>query len=300
MIDMPVSTHITGAIAAMSSALMWAMSAILFRQVGESMSATAMNLIKGIVALVCVGLFLLFSQFADIDSRSYLFLALSGIVGICIGDTLYFLTLVRLGARLTLLLGSMIPVTTGMIAVMFLDERISGLAWLGVIMTIAGVAFVMWENTAEGEQVDRWRSGLLFGGLFVLANALGIIFTKVGVSQAPAMDATFVRTLWAVVGLTFWGLATRELVSWFMPVRHLRTLVVLLIASFIGAFLGTWLSVVALKYTYASVAAAFNSTSPLFVLPLSIWLLKERVSYRAIAGAVVSVAGIGLYFTVLD
>lgn len=292
-----VSWQLIGALAALGSALMWAISAILFRQLSESMSAAAMNLIKGVIALFCIGIFLIISGFSDIDTRSYLYLALSGILGICIGDTLYFQTLARLGARLTLLLGSMIPVTTAVFAVILLHERPGGIAWLGVLLTISGVTLVLWDRSSTTPGSTQWRMGLILGAMFVLANAAGIILTKVGVSQVAAMHASFVRTLWAVVGLSFWGLLTRELISWVKPIAHKRNLFIIVVASVIGAFIGTWLSVVALKYTDASIAATLNSTSPVFILPLSAWLLKERVTFKSITGAVVAVAGVGLYFS---
>ena len=118
--------------------------------------------------------------------------------------------------------------------------------------------------------------------------------------RLAAMDAAFVRTLWAVVGLSFWGLMARELIPWLRPLKNRRNVKIVLIASVIGAFLGTWLSVAALKYTHASVAATLNSTGPLFILPLSIWYLKERVSTGAMLGALAAVAGIGLYFSFID
>ena len=174
------------------------------------------------------------------------------------------------------------------------------MAWSGILLTIAGVTYVLWERSSSGGIQADWRLGLVFGGLFVIANAAGIILTKVGVTSVPAMDATFVRTLWAVVGLSFWGLVVRELVPWLRPLSNRRNLGIVLVASIIGAFLGTWWSVVALKYTHASVAATLNSTSPLFILPLSYFLLKERISMGAILGALAAVAGIGIYFSYIQ
>ena len=82
------------------------------------------NLGKGIVSLFCLGILMVPAGFSAIDTNSLTALALSGLVGICFGDTLYFLALVRLGARKTLLLGSLIPVATAIIAVTFLNEKV--------------------------------------------------------------------------------------------------------------------------------------------------------------------------------
>ncbi len=294
-----------GAIAALLSAFCWAVAAILFRRIGDRMTAVGINLTKGLVALFFIAVLLLpgfYSGLATLDTNSLVALALSGIIGICFGDTLYFLALMRLGAKRTLLLGSLIPVITALIAVVFLGEQMPVLAWLGMSLTIAGVTYVLWQRVSQKNRQqsrEKYRSGLFFGLLFVVANAVGIIATKVGVADVPALEATFVRQVFAVAGLTFWGLMMRDLLGWVTPLRDGKLLKILFIASVIGAFLGTWLSIVALKYTYAAVAATLNSTSPLFILPLAAFWLKEHVSLREIVGALAAVIGIGLYFSSL-
>ena len=54
-----------------------------------------------------------------------------------------------------------------------------------------------------------------------------------------------------------------------------------------------------MKSTYTSVAAALNSTSPLFVLPLAAYIMREKISRRAILGTAMSVLGIAVYFFTL-
>ena len=260
------------------------------------------NLAKGIVALICMAALLLPTGLSEVDTASLTALALSGLVGICFGDTLYFLTLVRLGPRRTLLVGALIPVVTALIAVLVLGERVPLLAWLGMGLTITGVTWVLWQRSGDSsdrKDVELRRSGLFFGLLFVMANALGIIATKVGVAELPALEATLIRQAWAIAGLTFWGLMVRDLLGWVKPLRDRRLLKPLLLASVIGAFLGTWLSIVALKYTYVAVAATLNSTSPLFILPLAALMMGERIRGREVLGAATAVGGVGLYFASL-
>ncbi len=290
----------------MLSALCWAISAILFRRIGERVSAMGINLGKGVVALVFMAALLLpgfFDELSGLDTNSLVALAISGLVGICFGDTLYFLTLVRLGARRTLLLGSLIPVTTALIAVLFLQERMTLMAWLGMALTITGVTYVLWQRAPQENAQQRsrqgHRAGLFYGLLFVAANALGIIASKLGVADIPALEATFVRQAFAIAGLTFWGLMVRDLLGWVSPLRDTALMKTLFVASIIGALLGTWLSIAALKYTHAAVAATLNSTSPLFILPLAALWLKEHVSWREVSGALAAVAGVGLYFSSL-
>ncbi len=295
----PLSSHLLGGAAALASAFLWAVSAILFRRVGDGVPATGINLAKGLVALLCMAALLLPTGLSGIDPTSLTALAISGLIGITFGDTLYFLTLVRLGPRRTLLMGALIPVVTALIAVLMLGERVPLLAWLGMSLTIIGVTYVLWQRSGGSENVELRRSGLFFGLLFVLTNALGIIASKVGVADLPALEATFIRQVFAIAGLTFWGLMLRDLLGWVRPLRDVRLLKPLLLASLIGAFLGTWLSIVALKYTYVAVAATLNSTSPLFILPLAALMMGERIRGREVLGAATAVGGVGLYFVSL-
>lgn len=303
IIEQGSPSHLIGAFSALGSALCWAIAAILFRRVGEVVPAAGLNFSKGVIAFICLGALLFITEVLSVGAESLVFLTISGIIGICLGDSLYFIVLVRLGPRLTLLLGSLIPVAAGLMAVIFLHERISLLSIIGLAMTVGGIAFVLWEKAPviNGPQHNRqWKTGVLLGLAFVFFEAAGIIFTKLGVQDLPSVQATFIRQTTAIIGLTFWGLAAGTFIGWVEPLknRHIRNKVV--VAAVIGAVIGTWLSVLALKNTHASVAAALNSTSPLFVLPLAAYFMREKISRRAVFGTVVSIAGIAEYFLTLQ
>ena len=292
-------SHALGATSALGSAFCWALAAILFRKVGGQMSAVGINLSKGIIAFACLGFLMLVTEIVTVDAQSMVLLALSGIIGICLGDTLYFSTLMRLGPRVTLLVGSLIPIIAGLIAVVFLGERINVFSTIGIGLTIIGIVLVLWEQAPADSSLTKWKVGLFFGLLFVFSEAIGIIFTKMGVQEIPSMQATFIRQTAAIMGLSFWGLAAGSLLNWLEPLKEKKIRLRIYVASLIGAFLGTWLSVFALKHTYASVAAALNSTSPLFVLPLLMLITHEKISKRAFIGATITVIGIAEYFLTL-
>jgi len=287
--------HSLGALAALGSAFCWAVSAMLFRALGQHVKAPAMNLGKGVIAVLCLGAFAWPGALPPLASGHIVALILSGLLGIALGDTLYFLTLQYLGARLTLLTGSLIPVVTGAVAVIALGERPSLTAVGGLVATVAGVTFVLWHRSRETPGLNVSR-GIVFGLLFVCAHAAAIILSKIGASDLPTSFAAWLRHAASVAGLTVWALASNTLLEWVRPLRKPRLAGQLTLAALIGAVAGSWLSIAALKYTDASIAAALNSTSPLFVLPLAAWWLKERIAWQSVLGAAVAVGGIALYF----
>jgi drug/metabolite transporter (DMT)-like permease len=95
-------------------------------------------------------------------------------------------------------------------------------------------------------------------------------------------------------GLIVWGTLRSELGNWVRPFRKAELLAKV---SFVVAIVvagGFWLSLVALKHIDAALAGPLNSTAPLFILPMSVLLMKERLSIRTIVGTAIAVGGVGL------
>lgn len=272
---------------------------MLFRQLGEHMSSAAMTFSKGIIAstlLLALVLILPGAGANGADARTMLLLALSGIAGISLGDTLYFAALTRLGPRLTLMLGTMIPIITALGAALLLGETPPASASGGLLLILAGIAWVLWVRTGPDHRRHRLATGLPLAAGFILANTAGILLTKIGVSNIGSMEATLYREAAATFALGLWGVFAGGLITWIRPLQDRRLYPPLLAAALIGTFLGTWLSVAALKYTYTAVAATLNAASPLFIIPITYIILREPIDGRAVVGAGLSVAGVAWYY----
>lgn len=288
-----MSGDLIGALAALSSALLFTIAALLFQMVTASVPAAGINLYKGVVAIVLMSLL---APFPSAALQPVVLLALSGLLGITIGDTAYFLALSHLGARRLLLLDTLGPGFTALLAVAVLHESLMPLQWLGIALTLYGVGWVMRERSPRGgEAPDRvsWR-GWAFGLASMGCHAAGVILSKMGLESLSSMEGTMIRQLFATLALVVIGLGTGSLRSWVSPLRDRRLLALTTAAALIGTFLGIWMSLLALKYTNASLAATLNATGPLFVLVLARLVLGERVSARAVLGAVIAVAGVCL------
>jgi drug/metabolite transporter (DMT)-like permease len=68
------------------------------------------------------------------------------------------------------------------------------------------------------------------------------------------------------------------------------------IGAFFGPFLGVSLSLLAVKYTEAGVAATLMALAPVMIIPVSVLVFREHVAWPAVLGAVVAVAGSALLF----
>ena len=295
--DAPSSPqHLLGALFALSAGACFAVASIFFSSLGKSgISSLAMNLAKGFVALLCLGFTHLLVGFTSTTAQGWLYLGASGVVGITVGDTAFFLTLKRLGPRRTLLMMTLSPVLVALASMLLLAERLTAQGWIGAALCVCGVTWTMWERLPLHERDQgSWRAGVGYGLLTVLCFAAAVILTKVGLRGTRAVDATFIRLLCGTAGLLIYGLGRGQVGSWLAPFRSLRLLIILTAAAVVGSYLGIWSSILALAYTSATVATILGSTEPIFVLPLAYFFLRERVSPRSVVGAVVAVAGVAL------
>lgn len=291
-----MTESLLGAIAALASALAWAYGAILFRRLVEKVLPLGLTLIKSLIGMCIIGALLVFLRPERIDGPDVLNLALSGLVGIAIGDALFFKSLLYLGPRLAILLGCSGPVFTVVLAVLILRESVSGITAFGIAMVISGVAWVLWEYENGASGFRGKARGVFYALLSSLCMSVGIILAKEGVGTTSALQATFIRLFAGALGLLLWGVLTRQMGSWLAPLKDPRLLRTIFSSTFVVIFGGFWLFLVALKYTDASIATTLNSTTPLFILPLAAWILRERISRRAVWGAVLAVSGIALIF----
>ncbi|WOB42550.1 DMT family transporter [Thermoleptolyngbya oregonensis NK1-22] len=293
-----------GELAALAAALIWAIASIAFTRLGRRLSPTALNVSKGLISIGLIGLTLgLRGVGLPAASGSAVWLlGLSGAIGIGLGDTAYFASLNCLGARRGLLLESLAPPLTALLALLVLQERLSGAAWLGIGLTVGGVAWVIVERSPDpGLPRDRPLRGLVFGLIAALSQASGAVLSRAALSTTDISPlwGTLIRLVAGLGVVLLWLLVKppqfRSVGKEMGQLRSPRFLSIVAGTAFASTFLGIWLQQTALKFAPAGVAQSLLATSPLFVIPIAV-ALGDRVSLRAVLGVLVAIAGIWLLF----
>jgi drug/metabolite transporter (DMT)-like permease len=135
------------------------------------------------------------------DSSRWLWLSLSGIIGLSLGDAFLFRSLVSVGTRLGSLLLSLAPLFGSIIAWLFFDEVLTFLQITGIVLALAGITWVV-ESHEEPPDTPHGliRRGVIFGMLAGLGQAVGLVLSKQGMSGnfAP-FQANVIRMLAAVI-----------------------------------------------------------------------------------------------------
>ena len=285
-----------GELAALSAAFVWALSSTIWQRVGQQIPAVVLNLLKGAIALfmLLATILILGKSLPPVNPNILAMLLISGALGIGVGDTAFFLVLKYLGARRTLLLETLSPPLTALFGFIFLQEKLSAIACIGILLTICGVAWVIAERTAETTLPSKhlWQ-GLGISLLGQTAHAAGAVLSRAAFNQIdidPLWTAALRLSGGMAVMLCF--LNRRNLDS-FQQLKVPKILGAIILAAFLGTYLGISLQQTSLKYAPTAIAQALSSTSPLFVLPLAV-LAGEKVSWRAVVGVVCAISGIAL------
>ncbi|MBI4783965.1 MAG: DMT family transporter [Oscillatoriophycideae cyanobacterium NC_groundwater_1537_Pr4_S-0.65um_50_18] len=286
-----------GEIAALSAALIWAIASLIYVGLGKQMPPLLLNFAKNGVAIALILLTLLVQgNFApQIGGLNLGLLLLSGVIGIGFGDTAFLEALNCLGARRSLLVESLAPPLAAVLASVFLAELLSVQAWIGILLTVAGVAWVVVERTPDQVQHIRPLRGIGFGLLAAFGQASGAVLSRAALADnnVSPLWSTLIRLAAGMMVLSVLIFSRRQTWLGFQPMRSPRFLRTLVGTAFVGTYLAIWLQQTALKYTAAGIAQALTATSPLFIIPLAM-ALGERASLRSVAGVLMALFGVWL------
>jgi drug/metabolite transporter (DMT)-like permease len=298
---MSILAEYRGELAALVGSLLWAVASVVYSDIGRYIPPRELNLAKGLLALAMLGLTILAvgDPLPSSEPLALGLLLVSGAIGIGLGDTAFFASLKLVGARRVLLLGMLAPPLAALIALLFMEEALSPAAWLGMGLTVLGVAWVVTERVPEASQgSEHLALGILLGCLAALAQASAAVLAHAALAHTSISPlwGTAVRLAAGVALLMIWiSVARQPLGRWTSLEKPGQLWGRLLFALFTGTYLSMWLHQVALKLAPAGIAQTLYSTSPLFVLPLAAWT-GERITVRAALGAIVALVGIGLLF----
>ena len=288
-----------GEVAALAAAFLWALASLLFGQLGRSLLPLGLNLAKGAIALLLLALTLLIlgRALAGIEAWTLVLLLVSGVVGIGLGDTVYFAAINHLGARRALLMETLAPALAALLAGLGLGEVLSWSAYLGMVLTLVGVGWVISQRlspTADLSPRPSYR-GVLYGALAALGQASGAVLSRAALADTGVdpLWSSLLRLAGGLLLITTLLMAQGQLRHQLKPLGSTRILALVAVAAVLGTYLGIYLQQIALKYSPTGIAQALTATSPLFILPMA-GLMGDRVTGRAVGGAVLALVGVVL------
>ncbi len=285
-------------LAALGTATCWALTGLIAADAVRMIGPFYFNLLRqGFVTLLLAGITLLTFSGDLPDWQAAALLAVSGVIGILLGDTFNFAAVGRLGPRRA---GAIFALNAPMAAVLgwaILGEKLPLLAVIGIGVTAAGVALaIMGRPALNAHRLEQTQGAVMLGVLFglgaALGQALGALIAK------PVMTAGIDPYFASLLRVGASGLMM-GLIAPFGPPRPpltTKALVITAVTAVIGLLIGMTLLLYALKGAETGIISTLSATSPIIILPL-MWLRTgQRPSPLSWAGGALAVLGLALIF----
>lgn len=303
-------------------ALSWTATALFAEVASKRMGSLPLNTLRMTMSLILLSVTLWIMMGTPwpryADGATWMWLALSGVVGYVIGDYCLMQGYIYIGSRLGQLFMTLSAPTAALTGRLLLGETMSPRAIVGMMVTLSGIALSILSKGGEGTlSFNLPKRGIFFAAVAGICQGFGLVLSKIGLehyhaalatttSQLSALNiqiyvpfaATFIR---ASVGLVGFFLLLRIFNSdWREKLRHAATdrkaMWCLLGATVFGPFIGVSASLLATMYTSTGIAQTLFALTPVLIIVPSAILFHERVTAKEIAGAVLSVAGVSLFF----
>lgn len=289
---------------ALAAAACWAVSSLLSASAARHLGAFAYSRWR----MFCVSLMLwsaalVTGGWASLNAASLGIMALSGLIGIFIGDTALYAAMNRLGPRRASVLFATHALFSVALGYALFDERIGGQALLGGGLLVGGVMTAIFLGK-RGNETHAWEQdngnpwpGIALGLLSALCQSVATLMVKpVMEGDIDAVAASAVRMSTAFVAhlaLLWAGMAIAR------PLQRINWPVFGMVAlnAFLAMGVGMTLILLALRYGEVGMVAMLSSVSPVLVLPLLWLIMKRRPAGGAWLGALATVIGTALIVT---
>lgn len=309
-----------GYAAGLLTSVLWTCTALVFTAASRRIGVTPVNVTRIAFAIVLLGVTHRLrggAWWPHVDGRQVALLAASGVVGLAIGDQFLFSSFVYVGPRIAMLLMATAPLMSAILGAVFLNERLSPASLVGITMTVAGVAWVVLERRASENSghVEHRGRGLFYAFMGALCQAAGYLLSKMGIGHGWLPEAqhlgpqaaTFVRMIFAGAGMLpiviLHAVRLRSLRESGRAPKHAGSRAAgvgfALCGAVAGPFLGVWMSLVALNLAPMGIAATLCALPPVFILPFAASIHQEKISARALLGALLAVGGTAILFGVV-
>lgn len=298
--------QIIGQVLALVTALCWAQNSLIYAHVGAQVSSHTTAHIRLWIALPLM--LLVHAVFEGtlvpigMTPRAYVLIGLSGVLGFCVADLFIFSSFVHIGARQTMVFMTTSPLFSALLARIFGNQVLSSIQITGIVVTLLGVAWVVYADRSAGVSGKRQYIGkgivIALGG--AITQAIAYVLAERGMTQdIPAVSANVVRIFFGLGALilfaTVRGSFKRDFQRFTGKAGH-RALLLVVAAAVVGPVLGIILNLQALKMAPVGVVTTLSQLTPIMLLPLERFVLKRHISTAAVTGTIVAVAGSILLF----
>lgn len=206
-----------GIFSGLTAAFIWATTSLLVKVNAARVDTLSFNAFRVIIGAMFFYVLLPFfggaQLIAQLPLQTVLVLSVSVVLGFCIGDSIYFWSMTKIGASRTMPISGVYPVFTWLIAVPLLGEKITLPAVLGTILVVIALYLLGREHPADAVESNEKSRAVTLNedgiGLTVSVNARELIAPpKQDEPRGISKDTRYLAIAAAVFAAFAWACST--------------------------------------------------------------------------------------------
>lgn len=301
--------NLSGELIALLTTLCWSLGIFPFTEASKRIGSAPLNQYRLLLAWIIISVIIFFwndlnpiELFTTPQPYHFIFLGLSGIIGFSIGDYCSFNSFKLLGPKLASLYTTFAPGAALIIGYLALNESINIIGIVGISITVSGVIWLTLSkkdsNAATQVGYTRDKKGIIYGIIGALCQGTGLVLSKYGMDyyelKLPTMHAVWIRLLFAFSAAFIVSLFAGKLKANSRPIftNEKNNLPFMFLGTLLGPVMGVTLSLFAIQKLEVAVAQTIFALLPLFVLPISLILYKERITIQSVFACLLALAGV--------
>ena len=232
---------------------------------------------------------------------------LSGLVGYVIGDYCLFQCYIIIGSRYGQLFMTLAPLSAALMAWVMLGQQMNTMSIIAMLVTLLGIGIsVLGRGEHHKVSLKLPLNGVLFAVGAAMCQGVGLVLSKIGMDHYEAVNdapewlipfsANFYRCIAGIVGFSLLLYFRDGMAPLREALHDKKGLSIATATTIFGPFIGVGFSLMAVQYTAAGIASTLMAMTPIIILLPSYWLFHEKITWRAVIGAVISVLGVSLFF----
>lgn len=294
--------YILGIAAAFGTLICWTIGTFAFTQASKNEVPLIVNRVRLLFAWIVLTVICLFSGINLIDfyalPEQFLWLALSGIIGLTIGDYFAFNAFKEIGSSKASLFSTFAPAAALLFGMVLLGEQINEIGLFGMSVSFSGITWFVWVNGKKVESNEKqnheWK-GIVFAILGAVCQGVGLVLAKRGMNLSPInpIDATWMRMLSATATTYLIGTFRTNVWKELKTVcKNTKALYPMLVGTAFGPVAGVSFSLLAAQNLEVSLAQTIFSLLPLSVITFAALSGRESVNRNSIFAAIISILGV--------
>jgi len=279
-----------GELLALSAALMWATSSVLYRHGMERLSPKVVNTVRALSATLFLFLVLIIlgraGEVFSLSPKIYLYALIASVFGLSVGDIFYLYAIKTIGISRAIPIASSTPWIVAVLSVLFLGEKITPTIIAGILLIFCGIYLI--------REKDEVRERKSLGFVFALAAAASwsiyILISKLALTEVnPIVFNTARMSFFAIAYIIVMIPSSQKKDVILVKRKEWWYVLIGAILDLAGGAVAFYFSLTLIE---ASRATPLSSLSPVFATLFAYLFAHEKITPRLATGIAICLLGI--------